>query len=426
MRWIGKSGNGWIAAALLVSAHAQESDVPLMRPDEEKVIQSQDQSFNQVLETTLAQAAKSTVRIWGKPVRSRKATMLAYGLVVGKGTQVLTKWSEIERFENTLHVQAGGGESFKAEVAGVFTDEDLVLLNIAIPADAGRVIKDVLVPAKFSESTWNYGQFVSAPQPDGKLGGFGVVSVLERNLRETDRAHLGIMADPDFRGKGVKIAVVQPEHGAAEAGIQSGDVILDMDGREISGLQELRNALTNKQPGDKVKLKIETAGKERSVEVLLTNRPIYGELSPNRLNQMERMGGEPNLVNSGFSRVVQSDMKIQSNQVGGPVVDLQGKIIGVTLARADRTKTYLMSGSAVADLLKGKAETVAEAREKMESQRQQLAQQRRDLMPKMRLKSEQGKKPMDPERARRHMSDVERLMGRINRELEALEGRNSR
>jgi len=219
---------------------------------------------------------------------------------------------------------------------------------------------------------------------------------------------------------------VQPEHGAAEAGIQSGDVILDMDGREISGLQELRNALTNKQPGDKVKLKIETAGKERSVEVLLTNRPIYGELSPNRLNQMERMGGEPNLVNSGFSRVVQSDMKIQSNQVGGPVVDLQGKIIGVTLARADRTKTYLMSGSAVADLLKGKAETVAEAREKMESQRQQLAQQRRDLMPKMRLKSEQGKKPMDPERARRHMSDVERLMGRINRELEALEGRNSR
>lgn len=426
MRWIGKSGNGWIAAALLVSAHAQESDVPLMRPDEEKVIQSQDESFNQVLETTLAQAAKSTVRIWGKPVRSRKATMLAYGLVVGKGTQVLTKWSEIERFENTLHVQAGGGESFKAEVAGVFTDEDLVLLNIAIPADAGRVIKDVLVPAKFSESTWNYGQFVSAPQPDGKLGGFGVVSVLERNLRETDRAHLGIMADPDFRGKGVKIAVVQPEHGAAEAGIQSGDVILDMDGREISGLQELRNALTNKQPGDKVKLKIETAGKERSVEVLLTNRPIYGELSPNRLNQMERMGGEPNLVNSGFSRVVQSDMKIQSNQVGGPVVDLQGKIIGVTLARADRTKTYLMSGSAVADLLKGKAETVAEAREKMESQRQQLAQQRRDLMPKMRLKSEQGKKPMDPERARRHMSDVERLMGRINRELEALEGRNSR
>lgn len=426
MRWIGKSGNGWIAAALLVSAHAQESDVPLMRPDEEKVIQSQDESFNQVLETTLDQAAKSTVRIWGKPVRSRKATMLAYGLVVGKGTQVLTKWSEIERFENTLHVQAGGGESFKAEVAGVFTDEDLVLLNIAIPADAGRVIKDVLVPAKFSESTWNYGQFVSAPQPDGKLGGFGVVSVLERNLRETDRAHLGIMADPDFRGKGVKIAVVQPEHGAAEAGIQSGDVILDMDGREISGLQELRNALTNKQPGDKVKLKIETAGKERSVEVLLTNRPIYGELSPNRLNQMERMGGEPNLVNSGFSRVVQSDMKIQSNQVGGPVVDLQGKIIGVTLARADRTKTYLMSGSAVADLLKGKAETVAEAREKMESQRQQLAQQRRDLMPKMRLKSEQGKKPMDPERARRHMSDVERLMGRINRELEALEGRNSR
>ena len=137
---------------------------------------------------------------------------------------------------------------------------------------------------------------------------------------------------------------------------------------------------------------------------------------------MERMGGEPNRVRSGFSQVVQSDMKIQRNQVCGPVVDLQGKIVGITLARADRTRTYLMSGSAVTKLLKGKAETVAEARVKMESRRQELVQQRRELMPRMRM----PQKPMDPERAERHMSDLERLLGRINRELDSLEGQRSR
>ncbi|MFN9820630.1 MAG: PDZ domain-containing protein, partial [Akkermansiaceae bacterium] len=221
---------------------------------------------------------------------------------------------------------------------------------------------------------------------------------------------------------GLKIASVQPEHGAAAAGIQSGDVILDIDGREISGLQELRNALTNKQPGDIVKLKVETAGKERTVEVLLSNRPVFGEFSLDRLTQMERMGGEVSMVRGEFSKVVQSDMKIQNNQVGGPVVDLEGKIVGITLARADRTRTYLMSGAAVNEILKGKSETVAEARAKMELKRQKLADQRRQLMPRMRV----PQKPMDPERAERHMSDLERLLGRINRELETLDGRRSR
>ena len=416
MRVNRKLGNGFLAAALLTSAFGQEQDVPLMRPDEEKVINLQSESFNEVLETTLTQAAKSTVRIWGKVGRSNKAMLLAYGIVVNDGTQVLTKWSEIQQSENTLYIQTSGEKSFKAEVAGVFSDEDLVLLDIAMSVDEKLEMKDKLVPATFSKTEWSYGQFVSAPQPDGKLGGFGVVSVLERNLRETDRAHLGIMVDPEFRGKGVKIAVVQPEFGAAAAGIQMGDVILDIDDREISGLQELRNALTNKQPGEKVKLKIETAGKERSVVVILSNRPVTGDLSPQRLSQMERMGGELNRVNSGFSRVVQSDMKIQRNQVGGPVVDLQGKIVGITLARADRTKTYLMSGSMVLDLLKGKAETLAEAKAKMDLQRQQLAEQQPELMPNMQL----PKKPMDPERTRRHMSDMERLLGRINREMESL------
>jgi hypothetical protein len=393
-----------------------------MRPDEEKIINAQSAAFNDVLEKTLSQPAKSTVRIWGKPGRSNQAVMLAYGTVVGESRQVLTKWSEVERAETTLYVQAGSEESYPAKVAGVFTDEDLVLLDLAVPEGEIQQMKKILIPAKFSGMEWNYGKFVSAPQPGGKLAGFGVVSVLERNLRETDRAHLGIMADPEYRGKGVKIAEVQPEHGAAAAGIQSGDIILDIEGRTISGLQELRNALNNKQPGDLVKLKIETAGKERVVEVLLTNRPILGQLSPERLNQMERMGGETNRVRSGFSKVVQSDMQIQRNQVGGPVVDLSGNIVGITLARADRTRTYLMTGTLVSEILKGKSDTVAEARTKMEEQRAQLAAQRRDLIPRIQM----PRKPMDPERAKRHMTDLERLLGRINRELELLEGTERR
>jgi membrane-associated protease RseP (regulator of RpoE activity) len=403
-------------------SHAQEDekDVPLMRPDEEKIVNAQAASMSEVLSKTLAEASKSTVRVWGRVGRQGKPAVLAYGTVVGNGKQVLTKWSEVEASEKALYVQSGSGEAFEATVNGVFSDEDLVLLDLGEVGDKGNKVTSVLSPAKFVAAELVQGRFISAPQADGKLAGFGVISVLERNLRETDRAHLGVLADQSYRGKGVKIANVQPEYGAAEAGIQPGDLILEIDDREISGLQELRNSLINKMPGDVVKILVDSAGEERYLDVVLSNRPIMGQFSGDRLNQMERMGGEPNRVRNGFSRVVQTDMKIEKNQMGGPVVDLEGKIVGITMARADRTRTYLMSGPAVMAVLKESTETVAQAREKMALQRQQLAEQRRSLMPRNRPAPQAGK-PFDPERAQRHLQDVERLRERIYRELELLE-----
>jgi membrane-associated protease RseP (regulator of RpoE activity) len=414
-----------LAAATVAPAQRGEDEVPLMRPDERRTVDRQSGEFNDALIPILKEAAKSTVRVWGKD-RGGKPTLLAYGTVVGDGSQVLTKWSEVSDSEGTLQVRAGDKQSFRAEVAGVFSDEDLALLDVGngvkvAPGDGGGAesASPMLIPAKFHVGNLSLGKFLTAPQPNGKPGAFGVVAVLERNLRETDQAHLGIMADPQYRGDGVKIANVQPEYGAAEAGLQAGDVILKVNDRTISGLQELKNSLSDKHPGEKVTLSVATAGKERSVEVVLSNRPVFGQFSGDRLNQMEVMGGKPNRVRGGFSRVVQSDMQIESNQVGGPVVDLQGRVVGITMARADRTRTYVMGSGAVMDLLKEKPDTIAEALTKSELKKQQLADQRRAIIPQMRP---QGK-PRDPQRMRRHLSDTERLLDRIRREREALGAR---
>ena len=397
-----------IGVTTVVQAQRGEEEVPLMRPDEKRVVDAQTLAFNKALEPIVQDAAISTVLVWG---RGRKPLELAYGTVIGDGTQVLTKWSQIEPYIDTLYIQSGMGEAAKAEVSGVFTDEDLALLDIK-----GEAGGELFIPAKFHDAELGLGRFLAAPRPNGKSGAFGVVAVLERNLRESDQAHLGIMVDPKYRGEGVRIASVQPDFGAAEAGIQAGDVILMIDERKLSGLQELKNAMSGKQPGDMVVLLVDSAGKERSVEVMLSNRPVLGQFSGDRLNQMERMGGDTNRVRDGFSRVLQSDMQIQANQVGGPVVDLNGDIVGITMARADRTRTYIMRSAAVMDLLKGKADTVAEARTKAELKKQQLAEQRRALMPKVRPQDP----PRDPRRMRRHLGDMERLIDRMNREMELL------
>ncbi len=403
-----------LAAGLAMAAHGQmdrdKDRVPLMRPAEEAEVNRQSDAFNKALEPIIADASKSTVRIWGD---SRRPKILAYGTVVGNGSQVLTKWSEIERFEDSLQVQTTGSESYSAEVVGVFSEDDLVLLELG-SGDRGSAS---LAPAKFHPSDLTLGKFLTAPQPIGRPVAFGVVSVLERNLRETDQAHLGIMAERGYSGEGVQIAGVQPEYGAANAGLQAGDVILKVDDRSVSGLFELKNALSAKQPGDTVKILIESAGKERTVEVLLSNRPVTGQFSGDRLNQMERMGGDTSKVRGGFSKVVQSDMQIQSDRIGGPVVDLEGRIVGITLARADRTRTYIMGSESVLNLLKGKYDTVAEARAKQDAREQMLAKQQRELIPKIRAMG----KPRDVQRMRRHLSDMERLMERMQEEMDALE-----
>jgi serine protease Do len=400
-------------ASLSAPAQSAEEEVPLMRPDERKIVDAQSIEFNKALEPIIAAAAKSAVTIWGSDNgRPRK---LAYGTVVADGTGILTKWSEIDRFADALFVNGADGAGAKAEVTGVFTDEDLALLTIPMEA----VESEGIAPAKFHASDLSLGRFLVAVRPDGQPGAFGVVGVLERNLRETDKAHLGIMADFQYRGEGVRIANVQPEYGAAEAGLGSGDVILMVNKRKISGLQELKNALSGKSPGDKVTLRIETAGKERDVEVLLSNRPVLGQFAGGRLNAMEGMGGALNRIRDSFSRVVQSDMKIKSDQIGGPVVDLEGRVVGITMARADRTRTYIMGSKAVMDLLKSKTDTVAEARIKTEKLKTELAEQNRVILPEMRREA----KPRDLPRMRRHLSDIERLLGRANRELDDLGAR---
>ena len=113
------------------------------------------------------------MRVWSGSRR------LAYGTVVGDGSRILTKWSEIARARGELRVDAGE-ESRDVKLAGVYEDEDLVLLEIA---------GNPLTPVKWSFETPKLGGFLAAPQPDGRLAAFGVVSVLARNLEETDLAY---------------------------------------------------------------------------------------------------------------------------------------------------------------------------------------------------------------------------------------------
>ena len=388
-------------ALILPNALSAQDDIPLIMPEERQAADAQAAQLSEAITPALATVAKSTVRVWAGNRR------VAYGTVVGDGTKILSKWSEVARGSGVLRVDVAGAEYRPVTLSGVYQDEDLVVL---------KVEGSPLTPVSWSTEVPKLGSFLAAPQPDGKLAAFGVVSVLERNLKTTDLAYLGVIGDREFRGPGVKIGEVARDSGAAAAGLRPGNVILKVGERAISGLLELRNALTGVAPGTTISLLIESGGRTQSAQVLLGNRPKFQQFSGDRLQQMERMGGAISQVRDSFTHVIQSDMRPKVNQIGGPVVDLQGRAVGITVARADRTRSFVMPAAAVVNLLKKDAEDPALAQVKTDEEMEEApVQARGGMAPRGRAM------PGGEERMRRHLTDMQRLMNHLRDEMDGIE-----
>lgn len=377
-----------------------QDDIPLLRPDERQAVEAQTDEFNLSLAPVLTEAAKSTVRVWSGKRR------LAYGTVIAEN-RILTKWSEVAAAGGNLRVEGAGGAVLSARISGVYADEDLAVLETT---------GSTLAPVRWVLESPALGTFLAAPQPDGRPAAFGVVSVLERNLRDTDGAFLGVVGSMDFSGPGVKIQEIAPESGAAAAGLKAGDIILKVGDRTISGLLELKNSLVGVSPGSTVTLRIRAAGKtERNVDVLLGNRPDLPNFPGDRLRQMERMGGPISRVRDSFTRVIQTDMRPRPDQIGGPVVDLKGRVIGITMARADRTRSFVMPAAAVEKLLQTEPQDPALAQAKQAAEPPALSV--RGMTPQ-----QDGRPHADGgENLRRHLTEMQRLMDFMREEMDGLE-----
>lgn len=398
----------WLLLSALAAGRlaAQDEEVPLLRPEEKSAVDAQAVEFNKALEPVLATAAKATVRVWAGKTR------LAYGTVVGDGRTILTKFSEVARGNGRLVVDTGGGSARPAKLSGVYQNEDVAVLTVD---------GEPFTPVQWHREPLKLGAFLTAPQPGGKPAAFGVVSVLERSLRETDKAYLGVISDFSFPGPGVKVSKVTENSGAAAAGLREGDVIIRLNGRKISGLLEMRTILKDIEPNDKIEIDIDRGGESQTLKAVLGNRPDLPQFPNARLRTMERMGTSPNRVRDDFPNAVQTDMRPSPNQVGGPVVDLEGRVVGITLARADRTRSFVMPADAVVRMLESKPLDPSVAKLDPEPQ----------LDPRMlRMRPGQGGVvprgivPSDPDRMRRHVDDMQRLMDRMREEMERMEQMN--
>lgn len=65
----------------------------------------------------------------------------------------------------------------------------------------------------------------------------------------------------------------------------------------------------------------------------------------------EDVWGDLSDVRSGFQQVLQHDTVLKPADCGGPVVDLNGKVLGVNIARAGRVETLALPATQVQKLV---------------------------------------------------------------------------
>ena len=93
------------------------------------------------------------------------------------------------------------------------------------------------------------------------------------SYRKKAAAYFGIGVDTSFSGEGVRFAYVADDGPAARAGLEAGDVLLEIDGRAIGSSDRASSIIQQRRPGETVSAKIRRKDQILEVKVRLSNWP---------------------------------------------------------------------------------------------------------------------------------------------------------
>lgn len=274
------------------------------------------------------------------------ADVLVNGEVVALATLVdgdgylVTKASLLEKVE-TLACRFASGEPITATLIGVDQEYDLALLK----ADRASVAD---APAAWRAGPAEPGTFVAAVEPDGDIISVGVISTEPREIRGTGqvvrrRAWLGVSLGGGESGTGVTEVVERSP--AQRAGLRAGDLIQGIDGNEMTSMEQIVSTIGAQSVGAEVALLVRRDGEVLELSATL-GRP------PEGLDPQDQWGGGPfSERRDGFPEVLTHDTIIRPEQCGGPLVDIDGNMVGVNIARALRVTTYAVPAATLQRLV---------------------------------------------------------------------------
>ncbi|AWM37682.1 putative periplasmic serine endoprotease DegP-like precursor [Gemmata obscuriglobus] len=289
----------------------------------------------------VARASESTVRI----KCDDKDTIL--GTIVDEAGYILTKASELK---GTIWVRLPDGSEYEAAKVAAHNDTDLALLKVDVKG---------LRPVTFTDTEkLPRGNWLAAAGPNSDPISVGIVSVMTRKLtgldavaaiRDPNRGVMGVYpedaTDDDGKAVGAKLRQIEPTGAAAKAGLKVGDIVVELNGKPVTTSTTMRDQLASLRSGDVVTVKAKRSEEIKNFKLTL------GRAELDRGDIQNSMGSTLSNRRTGFPQVLQTDLVVDAKDCGGPVVDLEGNVLGINIARAGRVETWILPSEVIRPLL---------------------------------------------------------------------------
>lgn len=263
----------------------------------------------------------------GVLVGSSKEKCLA-GIVLAPDGYVLTQASDTGPLK-PLQVFLPDGSS--CEVREVKRDDRLNLLLVKMERAGLQAI------AWDEATSLRAGQWLCSLTKGGQEMRLGVVSAKRRAIPNSG-AVLGVRFGVDDEEKGVVVEELAEDSPAKKAGLLAKDIILGVNSESVAKNAALAKIIASHRPGDVVKIRYARDGKEAECDVCLASR----------LHVQMNWEGEDfanhgtSLRTDNFPEVIQHDLPLNPEDMGGAVFDLQGRAVAVNIARVDRVTNYAL------------------------------------------------------------------------------------
>jgi serine protease Do len=304
-----------VSAGLLLSASAQQSLDSTYRTTGASVVAAFE-TEREVLQSS------SAVILDGR-------REIGYGVVISADGFILTKASEITAAA-ALSVTVDQTNHREAKVMMIDPTWDVALLKI----EANGLVPVVYAPTSaVPQGTWVVANGATTRTSRRLLA--GIVSAKIREIPASGGAALGVILNP--KSGAPQIDDVNEKSGAKDAGLLKGDVILSIEGKKVKKSVDIAQVLKDRKAGSSVKVTYRRNEVEATVDVRLAAR---GEMFTDQMSRNDQMSGDFSPRRSGFPRVLQHDILGNRTVQGGPLLDLDGRCIGMNIARANRAESF--------------------------------------------------------------------------------------
>lgn len=253
---------------------------------------------------------------------------VALGMVVAGQDLVVTKASTLgDAYEVRL-----GADRYPARLIASDAADDLALLHVD-GLDAHAEPLPTPVPP--------VGRWLVTPDADGRAAALGIVSHGKINSDAGHRIDAGVSLGVDMaRAVGTaRVRELRPDGPAARAGLLAGDVIMAIDGQHVANAAELEFRLHGAVPSVPVRLDVVRDGRKLEFVVELQPAvagPMAGSATVAFVSGLIEALSERR---EDFPLVFLHDSPLPANRVGGPVLDESGRVVGLNIARVDRSTT---------------------------------------------------------------------------------------